>query len=227
MKDTWSKLQLSNGYRKHVVRLHGVPKDIVSDRDARFISRFWQELQELMGTTLKMSTAFHPAAHGQTERTRKTLEDMSPICWDDSAEAMILGPEMVHEKLEQGVMRFGKKGKLSQKYIGSYEILDRVGEVAYRLALPIALDRVHNIFHASQLQKYVNDPSQVLEVEHIKLDKALTYVETPKEILDRKVRKIRKGGTVLLKVLWSNHKVEEATWEAEKAMRERYPHLCD
>ncbi|XP_074316845.1 uncharacterized protein LOC141653098 [Silene latifolia] len=66
-QDTWSKLQLANGYRKHVVRLHGVPKDIVLDRDASFILRFWQELQELMGTTLKMSTSFHPAIDGQTK----------------------------------------------------------------------------------------------------------------------------------------------------------------
>ncbi|XP_074266615.1 uncharacterized protein LOC141589894 [Silene latifolia] len=65
-KDTYSKVQLANGYKKNVVRLHGVPKDIVSDRDARFISRFWQELQELIGTTLNMSIAFHPTTDGQT-----------------------------------------------------------------------------------------------------------------------------------------------------------------
>ncbi|XP_074299352.1 uncharacterized protein LOC141630429 [Silene latifolia] len=92
------------------------------------------------------------------------------------------------------VMRFRKRGKLSQKFIGPYEILDRVGEVAYRLTLPPALAR-------------------------------LTYIETPKEILDRKVRKTRHGETALVKVLWTNHKAEEATWETEAAMRESYPHL--
>ncbi|XP_074266305.1 uncharacterized protein LOC141588778 [Silene latifolia] len=140
----------------------------------------------------------------------------SPICWDDSAEAVVLGPEMVDDKVllkvlpMKGVMRFGKNGKLSQKYIGPYEILDRVGEVAYRLALPPALDQVHNVFHVSQFRKYVTDPSHVLEVEHIELDEALMS-KTEKEILDIKVRKTRKGETVLLKVLWFNHKVEEAT----------------
>ncbi|XP_074316857.1 uncharacterized protein LOC141653103 [Silene latifolia] len=123
----------------------------------------------------------------------------------------------------KSVIRFGKKGKLSQKYIGPYEILDCVGEVA----LPSALDRVHNISYLSQLRRYMTDPSHVLEVVHIEFDEALTYVETPKEIMDRKVRKTRKGETVLLKVLWFNHKVEEATWEAEEAMRECYPHLFD
>ncbi|XP_074277497.1 uncharacterized protein LOC141601129 [Silene latifolia] len=127
----------------------------------------------------------------------------------------------------RGVMRFGKKGKLSQKFIGPYEILDRVGEVAYRLALPPALDRVHNVFHVSQLRKYVSDPSHILEMENIELDESLSYDEIPKEILDRKVRKTRNGETVLLKVLWSNHNVEEATWEPEEAMRERFPNLFD
>ncbi|XP_074291222.1 uncharacterized protein LOC141617998 [Silene latifolia] len=94
----------------------------------------------------------------------------------------------------KGVMRYGKRGKLSQKFIGPYEILDRVGEVAYRLALPPSLAK-------------------------------LTYIETPKEILDRKVRKTRHGETALVKVLWTNHKAEEATWETEAAMRESYPHL--
>ncbi|XP_074283416.1 uncharacterized protein LOC141607965 [Silene latifolia] len=120
----------------------------------------------------------------------------------------------------RGVMRFEKSGKLSQKFIGPYEILDRVGEVAYRLALPPALDRVHNVFHVSQLYKYISDPSHVLEAEMIELDDALTYVETPIEILDRKVKKTRHGETTLVKVLWSNHLGEEATSEAEENMKE-------
>ncbi|XP_074291657.1 uncharacterized protein LOC141618447 [Silene latifolia] len=114
-------------------------------------------------------------------------------------------------------MGFGKKGKLSQKFIGPYEILDRVGEVAYRIALPPSLDRVHNVFHVSQLRKYVCDLSHVLEVENIELDESLTYAEFPKEILDTKVRNTKNGETVLLKVLWSNHNVEEATWEPEES----------
>ncbi|XP_074299250.1 uncharacterized protein LOC141630310 [Silene latifolia] len=127
----------------------------------------------------------------------------------------------------RGVVRFGKRGKLSQKFIGPYEVLDRVGEVAYLLALPPALDRVHNVFHVSQLCKYISDPSHVLEAEMIELDDALTYMETPKEILDRKVRKRRHGETTLVKVLWSNNLVEEATWEVEENMKERYPHLLE
>ncbi|XP_074278216.1 uncharacterized protein LOC141601809 [Silene latifolia] len=86
------------------------------------------------------------------------------------------------------VMRFGKRGKLSQKFIGPYEILDRVGDVPYRLALPPALDRVHNVFHISQLRKYVSDPTHGLKPEHVEIDEQMSYVKMPKEILDRKVQ---------------------------------------
>ncbi|XP_074313844.1 uncharacterized protein LOC141649041 [Silene latifolia] len=123
----------------------------------------------------------------------------------------------------RGFMRFGKRGKFSQKFIG---LLARVGEVAYRLALPPPLDRLPNVFHMSHLW-YVSDPSHVLKVENIELDKALTYAEVPIEILDHKVRNIRNGETVLLKVLWSNYNVEEATLEPEEAMREHYPYLYE
>ncbi|XP_074267107.1 uncharacterized protein LOC141590411 [Silene latifolia] len=72
--------------------------------------------------------------------------------------------------LMKGVMRFGKRGKLSQKYIGPFEILDRIGEVAYRLALPPALAKVENIFHISQLRQYVSDPTYVLDYKTIEVD---------------------------------------------------------
>ena len=125
----------------------------------------------------------------------------------------------------RGVMRFGKKGKLSQRYIGPYEITERVGEVAYRLLLPNVLERVHNVFHVSQLRKYVSDLSHVIEAESVILDESLTCVERPIENLEQKVRKTRNRETKLVKVLWNNHDVEEATWETEESMRAKYPQL--
>ncbi|KAL5577107.1 hypothetical protein UlMin_018806 [Ulmus minor] len=68
----------------------------------------------------------------------------------------------------KGVMRFGKKGKLSPRFIGPYEILERVGKVAYRLALPPDLSKVHNVFHVSMLKKYISDPTHILQSEPIK-----------------------------------------------------------
>ncbi|XP_074288779.1 uncharacterized protein LOC141613936 [Silene latifolia] len=76
----------------------------------------------------------------------------------------------------KGVMRFEKRDMLSQMFIGPYESLDRVGEVAYRLALPPAFDRVNNVFHVSQLRKYVSDPTYVLDPDHMEIDKQMSYV---------------------------------------------------
>ncbi|XP_074267146.1 uncharacterized protein LOC141590453 [Silene latifolia] len=76
-----------------------------------------------------------------------------------------------------------------------------------------------------KLRRYLSDPSHVLSPEVIEVDEQLSYLETPKEILDRKVRKTRNGETTLVKVLWTNHNVEEVIWETEASMRESYPHL--
>ncbi|XP_070029615.1 uncharacterized protein [Nicotiana sylvestris] len=91
----------------------------------------------------------------------------------------------------KGVMRFGKKGKLRPRFIGPFEILDREGEVAYRLALLLSLSDVHPVFHMSMLRKYHGDPSHVLEFSTVQLDKDLTYEEEPVAILDWQVRQLR------------------------------------
>ena len=122
-------------------------------------------------------------------------------------------------------MRFGKKGKLSPRYIGLYEILGRVGPVAYRLALPRELERIHNVFHVSCLRKYIPDVSHVLEAQPVELKEDLSYEEQPVKILDRKEKTLRNKTVGLVKVLWRNHRVEEATWEREDDIRERYPQL--
>ena len=69
----------------------------------------------------------------------------------------------------KGVMRFGKKGKLSPRYIGPFEILEMIGKVVYKLALPQELLAVHNVFHVSMLRKYILDPLHVLEREPIEV----------------------------------------------------------
>ncbi|XP_073057332.1 uncharacterized protein [Primulina eburnea] len=89
------------------------------------------------------------------------------------------------------VMRFGKKGKLSPRYIGPFEILDKIEDRAYRLALPQILDRVHNIFHVSMLRKYLSNPSHVIRYESLDLLPNLSYEEVPVQILDRKVKVLR------------------------------------
>ena len=85
----------------------------------------------------------------------------------------------------KGLMRFGKKGKLSPRFIGPFEILKRVGKVAYELALPPNLQHVHNVFHVSMLRKYNPDTSHIIEYEEVEIQPDLSYVEQPIEIIDR------------------------------------------
>ncbi|XP_021727256.1 uncharacterized protein LOC110694394 [Chenopodium quinoa] len=125
----------------------------------------------------------------------------------------------------KGVMRFGKKGKVSQKYIGPYEVLQRIGKVAYRLALPMELSKVHDVFHVSQLRRYIPDKSHVLQPETIELDQSLTYEERHVKILDSKVCSTCNKEVKIFKVLWSNQEYEEATWEDEDEMKKKYPEL--
>ncbi|XP_057543907.1 uncharacterized protein LOC130823304 [Amaranthus tricolor] len=119
-------------------------------------------------------------------------------------------------------MRFGKKAKLSPKFIGPYEVIEKVGKVAYRLALPNELGKVHNVFHISQLKRYVFDKSHVLDPEPLDLDENLSYEEKPIKILDSKVHSTRRKGIKMVKVLWPNKRTQEATWETEDSMREKY-----
>ncbi|XP_042400952.1 uncharacterized protein LOC121990981 [Zingiber officinale] len=125
----------------------------------------------------------------------------------------------------KGVMRFGKKGKLSPRFIGPFEILDRVGTLAYRVALPPNLAGVHNVFHVSMLRKYLSNPSHVLHFEPLRLAPNLSYEEKPTQILDRQERKLRNKVIKMVKVKWLNHSEEEATWETEEDMKSRYPDL--
>ncbi|XP_022149797.1 uncharacterized protein LOC111018144 [Momordica charantia] len=127
----------------------------------------------------------------------------------------------------KGVLRFGKKGKLSPRFIGPFEILERIGPVAYRLALPPSLSAVHNVFHVSMLRKYVHDPSHVLDYEPLQVDETLCYKEVPIGIVARETKVLRNRVIDLVKVLWRNHQIEEATWEREDEIRAHYPELFE
>ena len=297
---------------EEIVRLHGVPISIVSNRDPRFTSRFWCSLQDAMGTRLHFSTTFHPQNDGKSERTIQTLEDMlracviefkgswdthlslmefaynnsyqsslgmapfealygrkccTPVCWDEVGERRMIGSKLVQITLDKiqiirerlkiardrqksyadkrrrdlqfkvgdrvflkvspwkGVLRFGRRGKLRPRYMGPYEIIARVGPVAYRLDLPPELSKVHNVFHVSMLRKYIPDPSHVLRDKPVQLKENLTYQETPVQIVDRKEQVLRSKVISLVKVLWKNHEREVATWEPEAQMRLQCPQL--
>jgi hypothetical protein len=312
VKSTYKASQYAAIYIEQVVRLHGVPLSIVSDRDPVFTSRFWNAFQKAMGTRLKMSTSHHPQTDGQSERTIQTLEDMlracvledggswsnylhliefaynnsyhasigmapfealygrkcrTPLCWTEVGDRGILGPDLIQEttlkiksirekmkvaqsrqksyadrrrrmlEFEEGdhvflrvTPKLGLRGvfktkKLCPRYIGPYQILRRVGPVAYQLALPPSMSGLHDVFHVSQLRKYIPDPFQPVELEHIDLQPDLTYQPDPVRIVDRDVKSLRNKKIPVVKVEWSQSPDGEFTWELESDMKEHYPHL--
>ncbi|KAM1763920.1 hypothetical protein ACFX11_003218 [Malus domestica] len=156
----------------------------------------------------------------------------TPLCWLEVGERVLVGPEIVDETTQnvqlspwRGVVRFGKKGKLSLRYIRPYRITERVGEVAYKLEVLLELSKVHDVFHVSMLRHYVSNPSHVIPPQPLDINSDLTYDEKPITILDWKDKILRNKTMRLMKVLWRNHSVEEANWETEERMKEMYPRL--
>ncbi|KAD3640990.1 hypothetical protein E3N88_30213 [Mikania micrantha] len=262
IKESYELERLAQIYVDEIVTKHGVPLSIVSDRDSRFTSRFWQIFQNAMGTRLDMSTAYYPQTDGQSERTIQTLEDMlracviefggswdthlplmefsynnsyhaslksasfealygrkcrTPICWFEVGEGQLIGPELIldttdkvnqiRERLKavqdrqrsytdkqrkplefevndkvmlkvlpwKGTIRFGKRGKLSPRYIGPFKITERIGPVAYRLELPSELSGIHDVFHVSNLKKCLTDETLRTPLEEIQVDERLNF----------------------------------------------------
>ena len=127
--------------------------------------------------------------------------------------------------LKRGVVRFGKRGKLSPRFIGPFEILERVGTVAYRLALPSSMSGVNEVFHVSMLLKYTPDPAHVVDWGQIEVDTDGTFEEGPVCIVDSRDHVLRPKTVRLVRLLWRHYGVEESTWEREDKMRATYPFL--
>ncbi|GJZ50039.1 putative reverse transcriptase domain-containing protein [Tanacetum coccineum] len=125
----------------------------------------------------------------------------------------------------KGVMRFGKKGKLAPRYVGPFEILERIGPVAYRLRLPNELSEVHDTFHVSNLKKCLADANLHVLLDEIEVDKTLHFVEKPVEIMDRQVKTLKRSKIPIVKVRWNSKCGPEFTWEREDHMKARYPYL--
>ncbi|GJV77791.1 putative reverse transcriptase domain-containing protein [Tanacetum coccineum] len=125
----------------------------------------------------------------------------------------------------KGVVRFEKKGKLAPRYVGPFEILERIGPVAYRLRLPEELSGVHDTFHVSTLKKCLADASLHVPLNEIKVDKTLRFIEEPAEILDREVKSLKRSKISLVKVRWDSKRGPEFTWEREDFMKSKYPQL--
>jgi hypothetical protein len=120
-----------------------------------------------------------------------------------------------------------KKGKLSPRFIGPFEITQRIGRLAYKVALPLDLAGTHDVFHSSLLRKYITNLDVIAEYELLGILEGLTYVEEPLKIVDKKEQVLCTKTISIVKVLWRNHGVEEASWKVECDMRSHYPHLFE
>jgi hypothetical protein len=117
----------------------------------------------------------------------------------------------------RGLRRFKVRGKLSPRFIEPFQILERVGEVAYRLELPIRLSDVHDVFHISQLKRGLKPhDKEPLPMDGLNVKEDLTITERPIKILDTFARVMRNRLIKMCKVQWSNHAEDEATWEREE-----------
>ncbi|GKA58833.1 putative reverse transcriptase domain-containing protein, partial [Tanacetum coccineum] len=203
--------RLARLYLNEIVARHGVPISIISDRDGRFTSRFWQSMQEVLGTQLDMSMAYHPQTDGQ-----KTIEKISQIkdrlkaardrqkSYADKRMKPLEFSVGDHVLLKvspwKGVVCFGKKGKLAPRFVGPFEIIERIDPVAYRLRLPQELNGVHDTFHVSNLKKYLADPTLHIPLEKIQVDAKLYFMEEPVKILEREIKKLKRSRIPIVKV---------------------------
>ncbi|GJU15295.1 reverse transcriptase domain-containing protein [Tanacetum coccineum] len=287
MRKVYKMERLARFYLNEIVARHGVPISIISDRDSRFTSRFWQSMQEVLGTRLDMSTAYHPQTDGQSERTIQTLEDMlrayvldfggswdvhlplvkflynnsyhssvrcapfealydrkchSPILRAEDGEGQLIGPDHADKRRKplefsvgdyvllkvspwKGVVRFGKKEKLAPRFVGPFEIIEKVGPVAYRLELPEELNGVHDTFHVSNLKKCLADTTLKVPLDEIQVDAKLNFIEEPVEILEIEFKKLKRSRIAIVKIWWNSKRGAEFTWEREDQMKLKYPHL--
>ncbi|XP_048128972.1 uncharacterized protein LOC125312929 [Rhodamnia argentea] len=222
-------------YMKHIVRLDGVPVMINSTCDPKFTVTFWKSLLAALGTKLRFGMARHSQTDSRSKRTIQTLEDMLRACVLDFKGSWKEQLRLVEFAYNNGFQQSIKmtpfealeKGKLSPMYVGPFEILELIRNLAYPLALPLRSAPVHNVFYVSMLRKYEPDSAHVLSYEEIELDERAAYVERPIKIVDRKEQVLRSKTIQLVKVVLQHHEAEGATWENEKVIKSSYPYLFE
>ncbi|KAF5778414.1 putative nucleotidyltransferase, Ribonuclease H [Helianthus annuus] len=306
---SFTSVSVATQFVQEFVRLHGIPLDIVTDRDPRFMADFWKELHRLQGTTLSFSTAYHPQSDGQTESLNKCVEmylrcyvmdrpkdwftylpwaeywyntsfqtaaQMTPFevvygrkppnltryikgtTTNSLLESQLLDRDTVLTTLKSNLLRaqsrmktyadsnrrdvqfdigdwvfvklqpyrqhsvrLQRHYKLSRRFFGPYQVLDRIGPVAYRLNLPTEA-RIHNVFHVSMLRKCTGNPVQQITPLHL-VDSSSKIALQPRHILNS--RTLLRGNTSVPQLLiqWDGLDISDATWEDTSVIQQSFP----
>ncbi|GJX61320.1 putative reverse transcriptase domain-containing protein [Tanacetum coccineum] len=213
MRETDPMEILAIMYLKEVVTRHGMPVLIICNRDPRFVLNFWRSLQKALGTNLDVSTAYHPQTNGKSERNIQTLKDMLRACVIEFGKGWVNHLPLVefsynnsyHANIKAAPFEalYGRKCRSiikqrieaahdrQKSYVDlkckpmEFQVLAKVGAVAYKLELPRELSRVHNTFHVSNLKKYVADEPLTVLLDGLHIDDKLHFIEEPIEIMDQ------------------------------------------
>nr|GFB32536.1 putative reverse transcriptase domain-containing protein [Tanacetum cinerariifolium] len=246
MRETDPLEKLANLYLKEVVARHGIPVSIICDRDPRFSSRFWRTLQKALGTSLDMSTAYHPETDRQSERTIQTLEDMlracvidfgkgwvnhlpkcrSPVCWNEVGEFHLTGPELVQETTEK-IVQIKQRMQAAQDCQKSYVDLKRKPmefQVRDKVMLKVSPWKgVVRFGKRGKLNPRYVGPFKVIE----RIGSVAYNLELLEElkIIDREVKRLRNSRVLIVKVRWNSRRSPEFTWEMKDQFKKKYPHL--
>ncbi|GJS86602.1 putative reverse transcriptase domain-containing protein [Tanacetum coccineum] len=233
MRETDSMEKLARMYLKEVVTRHGIPVSIICDRDPRFASNFWRSLQKALGTSLDMSTAYHPQTDGQSERTIQTLEDMLRACVIDFGNGWVRHLPLVefsynnsyHASIKAAPFEalYGRKcrspvcwAEVGQVQLTGPEMVQETTEKVIQIKQRMQATR--------DRQKSYADLKPV-SLEGLHVDDKLRFVEKPVEIMDQEVKRLKQSRIPIVKVRWKSRRGPEFTWEREDQFQKKYPHL--
>nr|GEU69352.1 hypothetical protein [Tanacetum cinerariifolium] len=220
MREDYKMDRLARLYLNEIVAKHGVPISIISNHDSRFTSRFWQSMQEALGTRVRCAP--FEALYGRKCR--------SPIIWAEVGKGQLIGPELVQETTKK-ISQIKDRLKDARDRQKSYADKRRkplefsVGHVAYQLDLPKELNGVHDTFHVSNLKKCLADPTLQVPLDEIRVDAKLNFMEEPVKILEREFKKLKRSRIAIVKARWNSKGGPEFMWEREDQMKLKYPHL--
>ncbi|GJT89323.1 putative reverse transcriptase domain-containing protein [Tanacetum coccineum] len=194
---------------------HFIPTRMTDSMET--LTRFWQSLQNALGTQLDMSTAYHPKTDGQSERTIQTLKDMMRACVIDFEKGWDKHLPLIEFSYNNSYHTSIKAAPFKELY--------GQNPVAYKLELPEELSNVHNTFHVSNIKKCLSDESLIIPMKELQVDEKLNFIEEPMEIIDREIKQLKQSRIPIVKVRWNSKRGPEFTWEREDEIRAKYPHL--